>query len=147
MDKNTKNLIIAGIAIVVVIAIAIAMPHFKKGDSTPAAVTPVETVATDTKTPVVVDGGKAAWEAMLKKFEGKTVTIAADCTATPITQSQKAGTTIVIVNDSDAPHIVFVGTGAYNIGARHYKTLALNTVGTTLVSCDSKTNVANIAVE
>ncbi len=149
MEQHNKHLIIAGIAVVVVIALAIALPHFKQPVLAPT--TPADTTVSTAKTTVPVaatpTAGQAAWDAMLKKYQNSSVTFAADCTASPITQALKVGTTVLLVNNSDINHTVTVGTHSYNIGARHYKPIMLQGKGSTIISCDGHQNVANIGVE
>jgi hypothetical protein len=149
LSSNTKHLIIAGIAIVIVIALAIIIPHIKKANApaTAPAVTPVTMVPASTATTATADSAKeTAWQAMLDQYTGKLILFTANCTAVPATQTHTVGTKILLVNDSSVPHSVFVGSNGYTIGAYHYKTTVLETSDNLIVSCDKNQNAATITV-
>ncbi|HTH93186.1 MAG TPA: hypothetical protein VL576_01755 [Candidatus Paceibacterota bacterium] len=146
--SNSKNLIIAAIAIIVVIAVAIAIPHFKHSGSEAA---PVDTVsATDTSGTQSTDGSAvaslAAWNALFSKYEGHLVVFGSDCRATPETQSQTKGSTVLLMNNGNTPHTFVVGGTTYSVGAYHYKTFMLNNGGNVLINCDGKAT-ASITVQ
>ena len=147
MEKNNKHLIIAGAAIIIVVALAIGLSHMKKNSSNDVTDTPSIVVPDITTTSSSTTSGQVAWDATLKKYENSDVTFAADCTASPVTQALKKGTTVLLVNDSDVAHNITIGAQSYSIGARHYKTMVLSGAGTTVINCDSHPNVANIGVE
>lgn len=145
-QNNNKYLLIAGIAIIVVIALAIAVPHFKKSTSTidsgVSAVPGLETPQTNASTPA------SSWDETLKKYSDSTITFATDCTASPITQTLPKSVTVLLVNNSDIQHTITVGTTSYTVGARHYKTAYLGArTGNTIVSCDNRQNAASIGVQ
>jgi hypothetical protein len=147
MENNNKNLLYAGLAIIVVIIVALIVSHTHK------AATPVEntspqtaTVQTPATTPLSAEASWAAWNAMFQKYNGKLVVFAADCTATPVVQNQPKGTTILLMNNSNVSHNITVGSATYGIGALHYKNIVLAATGTIAVSCDNRINTANIIV-
>jgi hypothetical protein len=152
-ENNNKHLIIAGIGIIIIIALAIALPHLKKTVKAPttdtvAVTTPVVTSAMKSTHPTA----SADWDAALQKYANRSVTFAADCTASPITQAHKIGTSILLVNDSAVAHTIVVGLNTYTIGAYHYKTTTLTapnatTAGTVIISCDTQQNAANIGLQ
>lgn len=149
-DKsNNKYLIIAGIAIVVVIALAIAVPHFRKQGAAPiadtAAVTVPTTVTTKTKGG---DAGQSAWEAMLAQYSGRLIVFGADCKATPTDHIQALGSTVLLANNSDVEHTISVGgASGVKIGAHHYKTAKIATSNVQVVSCDTNAKAATITVK
>jgi hypothetical protein len=151
-ENNNKHLIIAGIGIIIIIALAIALPHLKKSVKAPTtdtvAITTPATSMVKTTSPAV----SADWDAALQKYADRSVTFAADCTASPITQTHKIGTSILLVNDSAVAHTVVIGLNTYTIGAYHYKTTTLTapnatSAGTVIISCDTRQNAANIGLQ
>lgn len=150
-ENNNKHLIIAGIGIIVIIALAIALPHLKRhvtaptdSNSSPQA-TPANASAQTAATKK--SSASAEWNATLQKYANSSITFAADCTASPITQAHRLGSKIALINNSDIAHTITVGTTSYAVGAYHYKTAYLTAVGTTIVNCDAHPNVANIGVQ
>lgn len=150
MEKNNnKNLLYAGLAIIVVIAIALIVPHMKKG---PAPAADANVSATDTagrtQTPAVsAEASMAAWNENYQTYNGKLVVFADNCSATPSTQNQAKGATILLMNNSDTPHTVAVGKNTYSIGARHWKTTYLDTVGTINIGCDARAIASTLIVK
>lgn len=148
--RNNKYLITAGIVILVVIALAIAAPHFKKGGKAPAAPATTATTDTSTVTPVTkpADGGQAAWDAVLAQYSGRVIVFGADCAATPTDHVQALGSTMLLANNSGVDHKISVGGGsAMSIGAHHYKTVKITTSSTQVVSCDAVQKAATVTVK
>jgi hypothetical protein len=149
MEQNTKHLLIAGIAVVVVIALAIILPHLKHAPAAPVTDPATVSAVADTASPApsTASSRQAAWDAIVTKYKNSAVVFSADCTASPVTQTLAKGTTVLLVNDSDVAHTIMVGTASYAVGARHYKTSMLNEGGVAVINCDAQQNVANIAVQ
>ncbi len=147
MKQNNKNLLYAGIAVIVVIAIALVVPRLHT--SNPAVTAPMTNTQTAQVTPVAVGSNPAlaTWNAMFQKYDGHLVVFAADCTATPIVQDQSKGATILLMNNSNVPHVVTVEKVAYSIGAYHYKSVVLTGTGTTTLKCDARGDAANINIK
>lgn len=148
--SNNKNLIIAGIAIIVVIALAIAIPHLKQGGTT----TPVDTtaVANDTNNASSSNGSAvasmAAWNSLFEKYDGKIIVFGADCNTTPhLLQHQAKGTTVLLMNNSNVAHVITAAGSTYNIGAYHYKTIVLNQSSAVVLGCDGHADVAAITIQ
>lgn len=148
MENNNKNLLYAGLAIIVVIIVALIVSHAHKAITPPVATdsSQTATVQTPATTPLSAAASWAAWNAMFQKYTGKLVVFAADCTATPVVQNQTKGTMILLVNNSNVPHNITVGSATYGIGALHYKNIILAATGTIAVSCDNRMNTASIIV-
>ena len=148
MKQNNKNLLYAGIAIIVVIAIALVVPHLHK--ASPAASAPVATTTQSAQVSPVTVGTNpaiASWDGMFKKYDGHLVVFAADCTATPIVQTQSKDANILLMNNSNVPHTITIGTVSYNIGAYHYKNIVMTQTGTNTLTCDARGDAANINVK
>jgi plastocyanin len=149
-QNNNKHLLYAGLAIIVVIILALAMPYFKKTAVAPTTDTVVTTAAPVAAKPVRAAAPSAAmmaWNATLQKYAHQSVTFAADCTATPITQALKAGTTVLLVDNSTVSHTITINGQSYPMAGLHYRPIVLTGKGTTIINCDNKPNVANIGVE
>ncbi len=151
LSSDTKYLIIAGVAIIVVIALAIIVPHLKKPVVAPTTDTAVPAVSDTTKTPSATDSGKLSadsWTALLKEYTGRVVVLGADCMATPTTLEEGLGTKVLLANNSDVAHTVIFGNNTgYTIGARHYKTALVANTGNTIISCDANQKAATIIVK
>jgi hypothetical protein len=147
LTSNTKNLIIAGIAIVVVIAAAIIIPHLKKANAPTAAPTDSMMTTTEATTPSTPKTDETAWNAALKEYTGRVVLFQADCSASPATQTHPLGTKILLVNDSAVPHVVIAGVAGSTIGAYHYKTFTIGTSDKLIISCDNNKDAATILVK
>lgn len=153
MSANTKYMIFAGIAILVVIALAVAVSHMKKDDNDMAPVADTTAVdgtasgTTDTSMKAS-DGGKSAWDAMLAQYSGRLIVFGADCNATPTDHVQSLGSTVLLANNSNVDHTISVGgaTGV-KIGAHHYKTAKITTSNVQVVSCDANAKAATITVK
>ncbi|MDB5188980.1 MAG: hypothetical protein JWM92_578 [Candidatus Nomurabacteria bacterium] len=148
-QNNNKHLLYAGLAIIVVIILALAMPYFKKtavAPTTDTVTTPVPVAAKPVHT-ATPSAAMMAWNATLKKYANQSVTFAADCTATPITQALKAGTTVLLVDNSTVSHTITISGRSYPMAGLHYRPIVLTGKGTTIINCDNKPNVANIGVE
>lgn len=147
LTSNTNYWVIAVIAIIVVVALAVAIPHLKHS-TTPAPDTSTAMIDTGTQTPAVSGTSMAMtdWNNMFQKYAGKLVVFGSDCIATPNSQILDKGTTILLMNNSTVPHTISVGNDKYALGALHYKTVTLGTTGTVGISCDAHTGVASIIV-
>jgi hypothetical protein len=150
MEKNKRYLLIAGIAIVAVIAIAVAIPHFKNSNTAVAPETTATVVDTPAKaaTTKSTDGGAAAWNSIMAQYSGRLIVFGANCEATPNDHVQALGSTVLLVNNSDVDHTVAVGSASgVKIGARHYKTAKITASSIQVVSCDANQKAATITVK
>ncbi len=144
-------MIIAGVAILVVIALAIGVSRMKKDETVPAAdTTSIDGGTTDTKadTATTTDGGKSAWDSMLAQYKGRLIVFGADCVATPTDHIQAIGSTVLLANNSNVDHTISVGgaTGV-KIAAYHYKTAKITTSNVQVVSCDANPKAATITIK
>ena len=154
-QNNKKTLIIAGAAIIVVIALAIILPHLKKTVEAPTITPGAETVVpgTTSATPTKSSTGStsattAAYNAELKAYEGKSIVFGSDCTALPNDQVQALGTKILLVNNSNVSHtIIFGNNSGVTIPGYHYKTAIVANSDVIVVSCDANQKAATVTVK
>jgi hypothetical protein len=152
MSSNSKYMIIAGVAIVVVIVLAIALSHGKKAApaAAPTDAAMTDTTSSDTKasSTKAADNGQSAWDAVLAKYSGRVIVFDAACNATPTDHVQARGSTMLLANNSDVSHnIIYGATDGVTIGAHHYKTVTIRSSDVAVVSCDSNTKAATITVK
>ncbi len=150
--SSNKSLIWAGVAILVVIALAIAIPHLKKTTSAPSDAT--STVAGDTSTTTTASGsskasaGGSSWNAVMNQYNGRTVVFGDNCSGLPTDQVQGLGTKILLVNNGNAAHTVIFGNNSgITIAAHHYKTATVDASATIVISCDANQHAATITVK
>jgi hypothetical protein len=146
--NNNKHLLYAGLAIIVVIAIALIVPHLHKTAPTTAPVTAATTPTVQAATSPSTETSSAfpsSWTAMLNEYSGRVVIFDAACAATPNSQVQGLGTRIALVNDSNVPHTVIFGNDTgYTIPAYHYKTVLVDNSSVINISCDGVQKAATV---
>ncbi len=154
-QNNKKTLIIAGVAIIVVIALAIILPHLKKPAEAPTVTPGAETVVPGTtpatttkKSSTSASAASAAYNAEVKAYQGKSIVFGADCTTLPSDQVQALGTKVLLVNNSNVSHtIIFGNNSGVTIPGYHYKTALVSSSGVTVVSCDANQKAATVTVK
>ena len=146
--SNNKHLLYAGLAIIVVIAIALIVPHLHKATPSDTTVPVSATTAATTPSDTTSSSSSASWTAMLNEYSGRVVIFDAQCSATPNNQVQGLGTRIALVNNSDVSHTVIFGddTG-YTIPAYHYKTVLIANSSVINISCDAVQKAATVTVK
>jgi len=146
--SNNKHLLYAGLAIIVVIAIALIVPHLHK--AAPAAVpaataTPTVQAAASSSATATSAAFPSSWTAMLSEYSGRVIIFDATCGATPTNQVQGLGTRMALVNDSNVSHtIVFGNDTGYTIPPYHYKTVLVANSSVMNVSCDGVQKAATV---
>jgi hypothetical protein len=133
-----------------VLVLLLLIPHLKRATPAPAVDTTTENAAS---TDAATGGARGAATTLsrtdaLATYQGKMITIADDCTVTPDTQTQAAGTTILINNNGTARHTVMIGSKSYTVSGLHYTLSWLNMgTGDLAISCDGKDTGAKITLQ
>lgn len=145
--QKYKNALVTLLALVIIIGLVIVIP---KGDKSPTEVveeTPSEQteVLGETTPEVQAPAGLAAYEGAISAHEGKVISVADACVATPDTISIALGETALIVNNGEAPQVFTVGDDTFTVGARHYKTLRFKEAQTASIVCGEE-SVATVVV-
>ena len=148
--KRHKNIFILSIAVVVVAALAFGATYLKrpKVDEPKEELIgcqpgflfnintgePCPNAEDKTATPAAVTG----YDAARKEYEGRSVVLDGNCTATPATLALKSGTRMLIANHSTKVLAVTFGNRTANLRPYHYM---LNTAvaGDTAVVCAGNT--------
>jgi hypothetical protein len=149
--QSKKNLVISGIVILVVLALLLVIPRLNGGDSTPETENELTTEQTENgteQTGSTNEDEPLSRTAALVAYEGKMLTITGDCEVAPEDQTQAAGTTILINNDTAEAHTITVGPKSYRVSGLHYTLSWLNMVpGTLAITCDGEESDATIVVK
>lgn len=175
--KNNKNILVLGIAIIIIIGIVSLLPKQANNVATKGTDEVVafedgctETTAFSTstgkpcssylvtgataasainatKTPKVSQSTSQSYEAALGAYAGKIVRITDTCTIAPATASFKTGTRILFDNASAQTIALTFQEKTVSLRPYHYSTIALKTPGTFPVGCNTLTSAATITVE
>lgn len=148
--KNNKTLWFSMLGALLLIILVVAAPRLKRdGASTE---TPNEGNEVADAEVTISNENATAPKPLTKadaviKYEGRMIGFGENCQATPSTLSIKAGTSIMLDNQSGTPRTIKVGSKTFAIGAYKYRTTVLDTAGALPVNCDMTENVSAIIVE
>ena len=149
--QNNKNLLIALGAIIIVVVLALMLPRMTSAPVAPVeeetALVEAESETADLSGTSSYPAGEAAYLAAIEANAGKIITFSGACVPDPKTTTVKMGEHALLVNATDEPHTFTVGTEAYTVGERHYKTLRIKTAGTYSLSCDEQKDLASVVIE
>lgn len=152
---NNRNLWISIAAIIVVLAIIV----FGSRAKAPAEV-PADTASDTTTQQSALQklGGANAtasatvsnefsYDAALKAYDGKTVSIGEDCSATPKALSLTGKNRVLFTNASNAPVTLGIAGNTVTLAPFHYKTYTLSTPGVYPVSCGAVEDAATVTIQ
>ncbi len=154
-DMKKKNLIILGLAILVVLALVLGTRYMKKGTGTnegtneenlPAACLPGEQYDRNTGEPCVgaedisaTPASNSSYAGALKAYTGKTVLLGGDCAATPAEYNAPTGSRMLIGNNSTTTLEVAFQSRTTILRPYHYMLGSLKTAGEYPIKCNGDT--------
>ncbi len=147
--KNNKTLWFSMLGALLLIILVVAAPRLKRESGLTEA--PEDSEVADAEV-VLPNQDSVAPKSLTKtdaviKYEGRRISFGENCQAMPTTISVKAGTSIMLDNQSGTPRTIKVAGKTFAIGAYKYRTTVLDTPGALPVSCDMTENAAAIIIE
>lgn len=142
-DTRTKNFSILGVAIIVIVGLAVVLSHKKAT----APEEPIETPVVDvTETPTTLAPGLSYADAVAQ-YKGRSVALTGVCTFDPQVQTQAPGARILINNASSTTQKLTIGADMITLTPLHYKTVKLPaTEGKFFIGCGDEANAATITI-
>jgi hypothetical protein len=156
--KNKKTMRIAGIAVLLVIIIALfinARSHRTAGeqaavDTTTTGCNPGDLFSQTTGKPCVLptaaDNADTDYQSTVMSYRGKSLTFIAGCAALPADATYDKGTRVLINNISSAPITVTLNDKKVILSPFHYATTVFAKTGTFAATCNDK-EVAHVTVK